>query len=194
MKLRFREWLAPIVIALVAVPSLAYCVAKTSDGTPQPLPVVATVALPTPKPYEPISVNPIVFLTPPPFQSGQIVTVRDGICNNTNDVLQGITIVGFEEQEKDRLSTRNIILQPQTDPGTAATSPLPRPISPGCLGTDPVTAPLCAVFSATDLHSCLTPLPPGKWKLYINLTVMGPQASQVQRINDVSQTFEVLPP
>ncbi len=194
MKLRFREWLAPLVIAIIAVPSLAYCVAKTSDGTPQPLPVVATVALATPKPYEPISVNPLVFLTEGPYHVGQTVTVRDGICNNSSDVLQGITVVGFEEQDVDRLSTRNIVIQPVADSaGTAAVTPLPRPISPGCTGFDAVTAPLCAAFAAADLHSCSTPLPPGKWKLYINLTVMGPQASQVQRINDVSQTFEVLP-
>lgn len=112
-----------------------------------------------------------------PFVPGQVVTVKNGVCNTSKQTLQVITIVGFEETRVDRIVARNVVVSPRPD-ASAPVSPLPRPLEPDC--------------TAKGLVTGLMPnVPPGNWKLYVTLTIMGPQSGQVQRVNVTSGEIEV---
>ncbi len=193
MRHRWYEWVPAAALALIVLVGSGYCVAVTNTGTPDIASPTVVISQATPQPYEPVSVRPFVFLTEGPYHVGDTISLEDGICNNSGDTLQGTTVVGWIEQGRDRISTRNIVLQPRPDSaGAAPVQPLPIPIAPGCLGTMPVTSPLCANISVTP-GECLSLLPPGRWKLYVNITVLGPQGGQMQRISDLSPEIEVDP-
>jgi hypothetical protein len=132
-----------------------------------------------PTSFNPVETKPIRLLTPGPYTVGQTITIQNGVCNTTKETLQATTIIGFIETRVDRLLARNVVLRPDPTGSTAGT-PLPRPLVSGCTGTDPVTGPL-------PLN-----LPPGHWQLYVIVNVMGGQAGQMQRINLISDEFEVI--
>lgn len=145
---------------------------------------VATVAAyvagtDSPTAYEPLKIKELRFEESGPFAVGQEVTLHNGICNQSNEILQVITIVGFEEQGMDKLIARNITVSPAR--AELGGTPLPRPIEPGCIAEKPVLGKLPPT------------LPPGRWKLYVNMTIMGPQSGQVQRITATSQEITVVP-
>ncbi|HEY8766060.1 MAG TPA: hypothetical protein VIP09_02160 [Dehalococcoidia bacterium] len=124
--------------------------------------------------FSPVSVSPLRLLTPGPYHAGQSITIQAGICNNGSQPLQTSTVIGFVEQDKDRTTAINVV----------AVAPvslvLTSPLAPGC-STEPA----------------IRTLPPGvatgRWRLYINLTIMGTNSSDIQRVNVLSDVFEVVP-
>lgn len=124
--------------------------------------------------FSPVTSSGIEFITPGPYHRGQMLTVLDGLCNTSDVSLQVISIVGFQEVEVSQLIARTIILNPTVTP------PLPHPLDPGCIATQPISGPLPQN------------IPNGKWKLYLTLTVNGTKAGQVQYLNVLSNTIEVV--
>lgn len=134
----------------------------------------------TPAAFAPLTSRGITFVTPGPYHAGQTVTILNGFCNESKDVQQVITIVGFEEQRVERLLARNVTVSPLR--AELGGQPLPRPFDPGCVADkEPIIGPL-------PLN-----LPPGYWKLYVAMTVMGPVSGQVQRLTIQSSEIEVVP-
>lgn len=136
--------------------------------------------------YAPVEMRHIKFLTAQPYHVGQEVTILNGVCNNSKDTLKVSTVVGFKEVDKDTLVARKIVIMPKLDTaGNPGVAPLPEPMRPGCVGikegiSEPITGPL-----SPDLL-------PGKWSLYIIMTVTGPDG-KTQTITEESPTIQVVP-
>lgn len=137
-------------------------------------------------PYTPVHMRPIKFITAQPFHVGQEVTILNGLCNDSSDILQSTTIVGWQEVGKDTLVARKIVVRPKLDEnGNLGVQPLPEPMPPGCVGikdgiSEPITGPLPQSLG------------PGKWSLYILMTINGPNGKQ-QKLTHTSETITVVP-
>lgn len=136
--------------------------------------------------YAPVEMRHIKFLTAQPYHVGQEITILNGVCNTSNDLLQVTTVVGFKEADKDTLVARKLVITPKTDPqGTLGVQPLPEPMKPGCVGikdgnSEPITGPLPAALG------------PGRWSLYVLMTIDGPNGKQ-QKLSETSETITVVP-
>lgn len=123
--------------------------------------------------FAPVSVSPLRLLTPGPYHVGQSITIQAGICNNGSKPLQGSAVIGFIEQDKDRTTAINVVAVAPVSVAVTA------PLAPGC-STEPA----------------IRVLPPGvivgRWRIYINLTVMGANGEK-QNANVLSDVFEVVP-
>lgn len=124
-----------------------------------------------PEPFEPVTTKEIRIIGQGPFRAGDLVTVQNGLCNNSSGDLAMNVKVGVQEVVTDALrSARTIELFARED--------VPLPV--GCSGDMPSTNPLPTVIG------------PGDWRIYLTLEVMGPQAGQIQRETVLSQSFRVV--
>lgn len=119
--------------------------------------------------YKPIKYDKL-DLQPRVNQAGGAIVLHNGLCNTTSMPLTAIVTVSFQEN-KDVLVARKITV--------VDASPLP--LEPGCQFTDPLNGKLPEE------------LDPGFWKLTALISVMGPEAGQIQRITLTSPVFEVVP-
>lgn len=119
------------------------------------------------------------------FHVGQVVSIKDGICNNSKDTLKTSSVIGVQEQGVAGILARNIKLFPPSDlvPTNSNSSATPdlTPLPPGCTPNQITTIPLP------------TTIPTGKWRAYVALDVYGTQMGQRQSINILSAPFTVVP-
>lgn len=120
--------------------------------------------------YEPLEVLNL-RLEPDHVVEGSQVTLIDGICNNSDETITVAATLGAQE-EGDPLVTRNVVVLMRSFP-----------MEQGCFGKDaPLSGPLSPMITA------------GRWHLYLQILVMGPQSGQIQRLSRVSNTFVVVAP
>lgn len=123
----------------------------------------------TPTPFAPASAKPFELLTAPPYRVGQEISIQDGICNKTGIALGLVITLGI--QRVGAIAVPPVIVIDQAQ----------RSFAPGCTGGEPLTGPLPPEVT------------PGRWRIFANLTVMGPGPGEIQRLSIVSPDFDVLP-
>lgn len=147
----------------------------SKSAEPTPIAVVLLTPVPTPVPYAPLAIKDFTLLTPAPYHVGQVISLRNGLCNTSNQTI-AITITLGIHEDVDPVRARNVALLPQ--PG----SPGMLTLKPGCI---------------SDIEPLVGPLPtevgPGTWHISLIVTAIGSEVNQRQTLPIETKSFEVIP-
>jgi hypothetical protein len=167
---RFVEWVPAIIAAVVLPIAVVLFFNPFSARTPAIVSPVATIEA-----FAPIKVDPFILETPSPYHVGQVVSMKNGVCNTSKETVVITFKLGVKE-EADPLGARNVIVAPKE-----GSDPIMLPIAPGCLqNSDVLTGPLPPSVG------------PGKWRVYLIITALGSDSKR-QMITMQSSVFEVIP-
>lgn len=125
-----------------------------------------------PQPYEPLEAYNIEILSDGPYAPGSPLEFKNGVCNTAQENISALLTLGLQQEAADPLLASHFLV----------VSGRSVPFAPGeCVGREAVTGPV-------------PPVPPGRWRIYASLVVMGSQSGQRQQITLLSDYFEVTPP
>lgn len=125
-------------------------------------------------------------ITPSQVRVGQLATLSDGLCNNSDTNVNAQLYLGIQSVGSGFTVTNIDLLRKTDERGETVTvtdteeGRLPRVLEPGCIVTDPVVAPV--PVSVT----------PGMWIIRAHIVAVSP-TGEIQTINKTSEPFEVIP-
>lgn len=158
----------PVVIGAALLLFVLSSNAEESDSDVTPIPVALAPA------FAPLEVEAL-RLEPMLLRVGQTTTLYNGLCNHSDASVTAAIYLGAQEAEKDPLIARTIDLIGRDSPEGRQR----RAVEPGCIGREPIEAPLPNSFT------------PGKWRLTLHVIAVGPRG-QMQDIVTTSPTFWVV--
>lgn len=167
--LRLVEFVPVVIGGLIIFAVLAGYVGGGDEAAePTPIPVVQV-----PK-FEPLALDALRF-EPTLVRRGETATLFNGICNRTQGDVSVTFYLGAQEVGIDPLTAKTIDLIGKDTPEGRQR----RTIAPGCIGQNPIVAPLPETFTT------------GQWRIVLRVVALGPRG-EMQSLTAVSAPFWVV--